>query len=418
MIASIARALTQEHMIIAWAIFLVSYFVFAVGRLPGTKIDRPAMAVIGAVLMFVFGVFTPAQAIASIDFSTLVLLFSMMLIVASLHLAGFFQWVAHLVIEHLSPQHLLPGVIFTSGILSAFLVNDVVCLVMAPLILGICKRMKLHPLPYLLGLATASNIGSVATITGNPQNILIGSVSGIPYRDFMAHLGPVALIGLFVDWALLHWIHLRSDTTDPRPLPAQTAVQSQAPDTNLAWPLTVTLAVLAGFLLGFSPPLVAAAGGALLLVQRHREPKAIYGDVDWSLLVLFLGLFLILGGAEQAGITQELLTTAGRLNLHNTVIFAAVVTLLSNIVSNVPTVMLLKGLVPQFHDARSAWLLLAMSSTLAGNLTITGSVANIIVVEKARTEAHISFLEYMKIGVPVSLITLAIGLLWLRFVPY
>ena len=418
MIVAITQALSHGHMLIAWTILLMSYLVFAVGRLPGTKIDRPAMAIIGAVLMFVFRVFTPAQAIASIDFSTLVLLFSMMLIVASLHLAGFFQWVSYLVIEHLSPQHLLPGVIFTSGILSAFLVNDVVCLVMAPLILGICKRMKLQPLPYLLGLATASNIGSAATITGNPQNILIGSVSGISYRHFVAHLGPVALIGLFVDWALLHWIHLRSDTAGPQPLPDKTVLQNQLPETHLAWPLTVTLAVLAGFLLGFSPPLVAAAGGALLLVQRHREPKAIYGDVDWSLLVLFLGLFLILGGAEQAGITQELLTTAERLNLHNPTIFAAVVTLLSNLVSNVPTVMLLKGLVPQFHDARSAWLLLAMSSTLAGNLTITGSVANIIVVEKARAEAHISFLEYMKIGVPVSLITLAIGLLWLRFVHY
>ena len=201
---TVAQALSQGHMIIAWAIFLLSYLVFAVGRLPGTKIDRPAMAVIGAVLMFVFGVLAPAQAIASIDFATIVLLFSMMLIVASLHLAGFFQWVSHLVIEHLPPRHLLPGVIFTSGILSAFLVNDVVCLVMAPLVLGICKRMKLQPLPYLLGLATASNIGSTATITGNPQNILIGSISGIAYRDFVAHLGPVALIGFFVDWALLH----------------------------------------------------------------------------------------------------------------------------------------------------------------------------------------------------------------------
>ncbi len=418
MIVAMTQALSHGHMMIAWAIFLVSYFVFAVGRLPGTKIDRPAMAVIGAVLMFVFGVLAPAQAIASIDFATIVLLFSMMLIVASLHLAGFFQWVAHLVIEHLSPQHLLPGVIFTSGILSAFLVNDVVCLVMAPLILGICKRMKVQPLPYLLGLATASNIGSAATITGNPQNILIGSVSGISYRHFVAHLGPVAVIGLFVDWALLHWIHLRSDTTGPQPLPDKPAVQNQPPETFLAWPLTVTLAVLAGFLLGLPPPLVAAAGGALLLVARHWEPKAIYSDVDWSLLMLFLGLFLILGGAEQAGITQELLTTAERLNLHNPVIFAAVVTLLSNIVSNVPAVMLLKGLAPQFHDARSAWLLLAMASTLAGNLTITGSVANIIVVEKARAEAHISFFEYMKIGVPVSLITLAIGLLWLHFVHY
>jgi Na+/H+ antiporter NhaD/arsenite permease-like protein len=418
MIVALAQALSHGHMLIAWTIFLMSYLVFALGRLPGTKIDRPAMAIIGAVLMFVFGVFTPAQAIASIDFSTLVLLFSMMLIVASLHLAGFFQWVSHLVIEHLSPQHLLPGVIFTSGILSAFLVNDVVCLVMAPLLLGICKRMKLQPLPYLLGLATASNIGSAATITGNPQNMLIGSVSGISYRDFVAHLGPVALIGLFVDWALLHLIFLRNEIAAAPPLPDKTAVQNQPPETYLAWPLTVTLAVLAGFLLGFSPPLVAAAGGALLLVQRHREPKAIYGDVDWSLLMLFLGLFLLLGGAEQAGITQELLTAAERLNLRNSVVFAAVVTLLSNITSNVPTVMLLKGLVPQFHDARSAWLLLAMSSTLAGNLTITGSVANIIVVEKARAEAYISFVEYMKIGVPVTLITLAIGLLWLHFVHY
>ena len=406
-------------MIIAWAIFLVSYLVFAVGRLPGTKIDRTAMAVIGAVLMFVLRVLRPAQAIASIDFATLVLLFSMMLIVASLHLAGFFQWISYLVIEHLSPRHLLPGVIFTSGILSAFLVNDVVCLVMAPLLLGICKRMEVRPLPYLLSLATASNIGSVATITGNPQNILIGSVSGISYRDFVAHLGPVAVIGLFVDWALLHLIFVRGDTSGAQPLPDKTMTQNQPPETYLAWPLTVTLAVLAGFLLGFPPPLVAAAGGALLLVQRHREPKAIYGDVDWSLLVLFLGLFLIIGGAEQAGITHELLGFAERLNLHNTAIFAAVVTLLSNLVSNVPTVMLLKGVVvPQFHDAHSAWLLLAMSSTLAGNLTITGSVANIIVVEKARAEAHVSFVEYMKIGVPVTVITLAIGLLWLRFVHY
>jgi Na+/H+ antiporter NhaD/arsenite permease-like protein len=161
--------------------------------------------------------------------------------------------------------------------------------------------------------------------------------------------------------------------------------------------------------------LVAASGGALLLVQRRISPKAIYGDIDWSLLMLFLGLFLVLGGAEQAGITQELLGAAERLNLHNPVIFAAVITLLSNIVSNVPAVMLLKGLPPQFHNAHTAWMLLAMASTLAGNLTVTGSVANIIVVEKARIETHISFLEYMKIGVPVTAVTMTIGLLWLSW---
>jgi Na+/H+ antiporter NhaD/arsenite permease-like protein len=415
MTSTLGHTLTHLHIVLAWAIFLASYLVFAIGRLPGTKIDRPAMAVIGAVAMFVFGILGPREALASIDFATLVLLFSMMLIVASLHFAGFFDWVTHLAIEHLSPARLLPGVIFIGGILSAFLVNDIVCLVMAPLILGVCRRMRLRPVPYLLALATASNIGSTATITGNPQNILIGSLSGIPYRDFLAHLGPVALIGLFLDWAVLHWIHLRNgEEVSHAPL-IEASVPAE-PEMHPAWPIVVSLGVLTGFLLGYPPALVAAAGGALLLVQRHHSPKSIYGDVDWSLLVLFLGLFLIIGGAEQAGITRELLDAAERLNLHNMFVFTGVVTLLSNLVSNVPAVMLLKGLMPQFSNAHHAWLMLAMASTLAGNLTITGSVANIIVVEKARKEAHIGFLEYMKIGVPVTVLTMAVGLLWLRFV--
>jgi len=186
MIPTIRLTLSHFQIVVAWLIFLASYLVFAIGRLPWTKIDRPAMAVIGAVCMFIFGVLTPKTAIESIDFGTLVLLFSMMLIVASLHLSGFFEAIVHLVIEHLSPRQLLPGVVFTNGMLSAFLVNDVVCLVMAPLVLGICKRMDVRPLPYLPALATASNIGSTATITGNPQNVLIGSISGIAYRDFLA----------------------------------------------------------------------------------------------------------------------------------------------------------------------------------------------------------------------------------------
>lgn len=410
-------ALAHWQIVAVWIIFLASYFVFAFGRLPGTNIDRPAMAVIGAVAMFVFARLSPAAAIASIDFATLVLLFSMMLIVASLHLAGFFEWIAHLVIEHLDRSHLLPGIIFTSGILSAFLVNDIVCLFMAPLILRICRRMQLKPLPYLLGLATASNIGSTATVTGNPQNILIGSLSGISYRDFLLHLGPVALVGLFLDWAVLHWLHLRKRKSEDNGVVSsapQNADIAPVEQIRPALPVCVAIGVLIGFFLGYPPPLVAAAGGALLLVRRTREPKEIYGDVDWSLLLLFLGLFLILGGAQQAGVTQELLNAALRMNLHNTIIFTTVVTLLSNLVSNVPAVMLLKGLVPHFQNPHEAWLLLAMSSTLAGNLTITGSVANIIVVEKARDEVHVSFLEYLKVGAPITLLTLIVGLAWLQ----
>ena len=241
--------------------------------------------------------------------------------------------------------------------------------------------------------------------------MLIGSASGIGYRDFLLHMGPVAIAGLFIDWALLHWLEVRRHVSQVTvPGAAETVVHYAE---HPGWAVTVTIAVLTGFLLGYPPPLVAAAGGALLLIRRTRQPREIYGDVDWSLLVLFVGLFLILGGAHEAGITGELLAVAEKLNLHNSVIFTLIVAFLSNLVSNVPAVMLLRSLVPHFRDPHMAWLLLAMSSTLAGNLTITGSVANIIVVEKARQVTRISFWDYMRIGVPVTLATVTVGLLGL-----
>ena len=403
------------HLLIVYAIFLASYLVFAIGRFPGTKIDRPAAAVIGAALMFAFRVISPAVGIRSINYSTIVLLASMMLIVSSLHLAGFFEWIAGLVVKFVSPSHLLPGVIFTSGILSAVLVNDVVCLVMTPLLLNICRQFSKRPVPYLLALATASNIGSSATITGNPQNILIGSISGISYRHFLAALAPVAVIGLFIDWMVLHWLYPNRDSADDLKAAPKNLQVSLVNRRQLAFPLTILALVLAGFLAGLPPALVAAIGGAFLLIRRSVHPEEIYKEIDWPLLIFFIGLFLIIGAAEQAGVARQMLEIAERMDLHNTWIFTGVVALLSNIVSNVPAVMLLKGLVPQFHNATQFWLLLAMASTLAGNLTVTGSIANIIVIEKARAEVEITFKDYLRVGVPVTLATLAAGVAWLSY---
>jgi Na+/H+ antiporter NhaD/arsenite permease-like protein len=403
------------HLLIVYAIFLASYLVFSIGRFPGTKIDRPAAAAIGAAMMFAFRVISPSAGIRSINYATIVLLASMMLIVSSLHLAGFFEWVATLVVKFVSPSHLLPGVIFTSGILSAFLVNDVVCLMMTPLLLKICQQFSKRPMPYLLALATASNIGSTATITGNPQNILIGSISGISYRHFLTALAPVAVIGLFIDWMVLHWLYPNRDAVAALRPAADTRQIDPINRRQLAFPLIIVALVLAGFLAGLSPALVAALGGALLLIRRSVHPEEIYKEIDWALLVFIIGLFLIIGAAEQAGIAQQMLALAQRMNLHNTWIFAGVVALLSNVVSNVPAVMLLKGLVPQFQNATQFWLLLAMASTLAGNLTVTGSIANIIVIEKARPEVEITFKDYLRVGVPVTLATLAMGIAWLSF---
>jgi Na+/H+ antiporter NhaD/arsenite permease-like protein len=397
----------------AYAVFAASYVVFALGKLPGMKIDRPGGAIIGAVLMVAFGAVAAHGALLFIDFGTLVLLFSMMVVVGCLHLAGFFDWVASVAVRNLQPRYLLPAIVFLSGCLSAFFVNDIVCLAMVPLTLIATRRMGLKPLPYLLAVATASNIGSVATITGNPQNMLIGSFSGIAYRTFLVRLGPVALIGLVLDWLIIRWIFGPATHETPK------EVTEDLP--RIRWramrePLIVVALVLVGFLAGYPPPMVAAFGAALVLITRTREPRLVYQEVDWGLLVFFIGLFLIVGGAANAGLTQHLFTVAHRLDMQNAGVLTLVTAALSNVVSNLPAVMLLKPLAAGFHNARTGWLVLAMASTLAGNLTITGSVANLIVVERARGEMRIGFWDYSRVGIPVTLATLAIGWAWLSLV--
>ncbi len=405
--------LSDARILAAYIIFLGSYIVFALGKFPWMKIDRPGAAIIGAVLMVGFRIVGTRDALASIDFATIVLLFSMMLIVANLRLAGFFDWITEWIIQRLHPHHLLPTVIFTSGLFSAFLVNDIVCLVMTPLAVHMARRLGLPPIPYVVAVATASNIGSTATITGNPQNMLIGSLSGIPYVEFIAHLGPIALAGLFLNWALLHRLYLPG-SVDRVPVADALAAPEFQHRRIRRKPVVVLLIVLAGFLAGVPAAMMAAIGAALLLITRTVDPRTMYDEVDWGLLVFFLGLFIIVGGAERAGLTSNLLRPVATWNLHRIPIFVSVTALLCNVVSNVPAVMLLRTLVSGFPDPHTGWLVLAMASTLAGNLTITGSVANIIVVERAAAEGvHVGFREYFRVGLPVTAATLALGSVWL-----
>jgi Na+/H+ antiporter NhaD/arsenite permease-like protein len=406
--------LSEFTRLAAYGIFLCSYLVFALGKFPGMKIDRPAAAIIGAVLMVAFRAVRPADALRFIDFGTIVLLFSMMLLVAYLHLDGFFDRVAEWLALRIQPRHLLPAIIFLSGTFSAFFVNDIICLMMVPFTLKVARRMGLKPTPYLLAVATASNIGSVATITGNPQNMLIGSFSGIRYRTFLFHLGPIALVGMLLDWLLLWLIYTRgAKRAEPIAASAEPAPVSRG---SLLKAGVVILLVLVGFLAGLPPAQVAAVGAALMLMSRRHEPRLVYDEVDWGLLVFFVGLFLIVGGAENVGLADRLLQLGERWNLQHSSTFAIATAALSNIVSNVPAVMLLKSLVPRFADPQQGWLMLAMASTLAGNLTITGSVANIIVVERAKPEVHITFGEYLRAGVPITLLTLAFGWMWITWV--
>ncbi|MGB0048876.1 MAG: SLC13 family permease, partial [Terriglobales bacterium] len=243
---------------------------------------------------------------------------------------------------------------------------------------------------------------------------LIGSFSGLTYRHFLWHLGPVALIGLGLDWLIIH--RMCSNDFVPGEAAGVAAAAPHVSSRELRKPAIVIALVLAGFLAGVPPAMMAAIGAALMLITRTRNPRLVYDEVDWGLLVFFVGLFLIVGGAENCGLTRHLFEIAERSNLQNAEIFTAVTAVLSNVVSNVPAVMLLKTLVPAFRDPHTAWLVLAMASTLAGNLTITGSVANLIVVERAHAEVHIGFWDYSRVGIPVTLVTLAVGWAWLAWV--
>jgi len=390
-------------------IFAATYLVMAIGRLPGLRVDRTGAAIIGASLMLAANTLTVDEAYRAIDYDTIILLFGMMIVVANLRLSGFFTLVAAWVVEHAHrPLVLLSSVVLVSGVFSAFFVNDTMCLVLTPLVLEITTRLGRNPVPYLLAVAMAADIGSTATITGNPQNMMIGSFSRIPYTAFSARLAPIAAIGLVLTVFVIGLLYRREFRQESALQVEHVPVRIHG---ALLWKsLAVSAGMIAGFFAGWPVPKVAVVAGALLLVTRRVKPERIYREIDWSLLVMFIGLFIVIAGVEKVGLVDDLFRAAGKFHLERTAPMALFTAALSNVVSNVPAVLVFKSVVPRLGDATRAWLTLAMASTLAGNLTVLGSVANLIVVERARREVRISFWEYAKAGVPLTALTLAVGI--------
>jgi Na+/H+ antiporter NhaD/arsenite permease-like protein len=399
-------------LLIPLLIFCGTYFVLAIGRLPGLRIDRTGAAIIGAALMIGSNVLTVEEAYRAIDYDTIILLFGMMIVVANLRLSGFFRAASAWVVERAHrPLLLLAAVVGVSGFFSALFVNDTMCLVLTPLVLDIALALKRNPVPYLLAVAMGANIGSAATITGNPQNMMIGSFSRIPYGEFAAALAPTAGVGLLLTViviAAVYWKEFRSEER----------VEIEPPRIRVNRVLMVKSLLVAGamlvlFFLGLPVSKVALVAGALLLVTRRVKPEKVYHEIDWRLLVMFIGLFIVVAGIEKTSLSHDLFAFAERFGLGRTGVLSAASALLSNIVSNVPAVLVFKPLIPHLPDARHAWLTLAMSSTLAGNLTVLGSVANLIVVEKARGQVSIGFWEYFKAGAPLAVLSIAAGVLLL-----
>jgi Na+/H+ antiporter NhaD/arsenite permease-like protein len=403
----------EGRSIAAGVVFAASYLALAIGRIPGLSIDRAGIALVGAALMVASGALSLEDAYQAVDLDTITLLLGMMIVVANLRLSGFFAVANAWVRAHArQPLILLGAVAATSGVFSAFLVNDAICLVLAPLVLELTLALGRRPVPYLLAVAMASNVGSTATITGNPQNIMIGSFSHIPYATFAAALGPIAAVGLIVSVALIALLHRAEFAGAARVEAAPPKVDANRVLVIRA--LLATLIMIALFFAGVVPAKAAIIIGGHLLLTRRLKSRRVYAEIDWSLLLMFAGLFIIVAGAQHALLSPEIIAGVGRLHLDQVPVLSGVTAVLSNLVSNVPAVMMLKPFVDALPDHHTAWLVVAMASTLAGNFTVLGSIANLIVVQRAAASGvTIGFWDYFRVGAPLTIITLAIGTLWL-----
>jgi Na+/H+ antiporter NhaD/arsenite permease-like protein len=394
-----------------YTIFVLTYLLIASRRLALLPIGRPAGALVGAVLMVTIGGLTTEESYSSIDHNTIILLFGTMMITVYLESAGFFEWLAGCVLSVVkTPLHFLMAVSLIAGLLSALMVNDTVCLFLTPVIVSACAQAGLPLGPFLIALATSANIGSSATLVGNPQNMIIGSLSGLSFTEFMLSAGPAAAIGVLLNMGLLWLYYGRKLPNNMRPYREQ---GFQYDRKRLAIVLTVTIAVVCGFFAGFHLGYTALAGAVILILIENKDPRDVFARVDWSLLVFFCCLFIVVAGLGKTGIIEKSWNiSAPYLSFSRPsglILFSGLMTLGSNLISNVPMVLMTGPYLSSLGSAHLGWVLLGFVTTVAGNFTILGSVANIIVAERARDHYALGFFEYLRFGIVSTFAVLFVG---------
>jgi Na+/H+ antiporter NhaD/arsenite permease-like protein len=407
---------------LATVIFALTYLLISLGENSPRKLDRPTAALLGAVLMVMTGSLTRHEASAALDLSTLAVLFGMMVLLAVLMQSGLPACVALKALNRCRGPHvLLALIVYTSGIASAGMLNDTVCLLATPLLLEMTAQAGISATPFLLALATSANIGSVMTLTGNPQNIIIGHASSWGWSSFALRMVPIGLICLTVNWLMLEALYRRSLTTAALQW-QQTTAPKGAVQHGIAIKSVCTLGGLTvAFLVGAPMDAAALTAATVLLIWANRPPRKALEAIDWSLLLFFAGLFVVVQGFVKAD--RELLNSWIN-HLGTEVRFASVAQISiatvigSNLFSNVPFVLIGSHWVSQMSNPKFVWLLLALASTFAGNLTLFGSVANVIVAQGAQQRAPLRFMDFLRVGVPITIVTTAVGvlLLWVFLV--
>jgi Na+/H+ antiporter NhaD/arsenite permease-like protein len=418
-LAELPASIVLGHAARDWGIvtiFGVVYLGMFLGGLPRLKLDRSGVALLGAIAVIAITGQTVQDAARAVDLPTIVLLFAFMVVSAQMRLGGFYTAVTRRATAlPLSRSGLLAMLIAVAGALSAVFSNDVVCLAMTPVVARLCLQRGLNPLPFLVGLACAANIGSASTLIGNPQNMLIGSVMQLHFADYLRQALPPVGLSLLLLWLWLAWgPGSRTAPVQPVPVPESRAEEEPEFDAfQSAKGLCVAGVLLLVFLFTDWPRDVAALVGAgVLLLSRRLHSADVMGFVDWQLLLLFIGLFVVNQAFESTGLAAEAVAWLGGRGVHlgEPGPLLVVGALLSNLVSNVPAVMLL---LPHLQGD-AAGVTLALVSTFAGNLLLVGSIANLIVVDLARKQGiDIDWKQHALTGIPVTLGTLALVWVWL-----
>lgn len=404
----LSSTLVQSHWIPA-AVFLATYILIAVESGRGSHLDRTAAAFCGAVAMVLVGAVPLTEAYQAINWDTLIFLLGIMILVAHFQMSGFFDWIAvHVAAIARTRWQLLVLVIFTSGVLAAFFVNDTICLIFTPIVLMVTERLEIPPIPYLIAVATSANIGSVMSVTGNPQNAVIGVSAHFSFLGFLAHLAPVSIVGMLINVAVLT-LFFRSELLHHKLKRQARAVPVQVERTLLVKCCFAAGLVIVLWILGYSFPLVAISVGAFILIIGRVRSQNIYQRLDWELLLFFASLFVVIKGFEASGAIEHVIGffQAGLQGSMISQLFAVggVMLVLSNLVSNLPAVILFRSVVPSIPNTHYIWLAVASTSTLAGNATPFSSVANLIVLQQAGKKVKITFWEFARVGLIVTFIT-------------
>jgi len=402
---------------VALTIAVVTYAGVAIGGIPGLALDRTGIALLGAIAMVASGELSTSEAVRSIDVPTVLLLYALMVVSSQFRLGGFYTWVAVRTTGFMNkPERFLLALMTVSAALSAIFMNDVVCLAFAPVLtVGVLNAGR-NPVPFLIGLAVSSNIGSAATIIGNPQNMLIGQLGRLDFGRFLLWCTPPAVLSLAAAYLILKTLYRKDFSAD--------AVPGERMDDS--WPsfnrhqsgkgIVAAILLIGLFFTSIPREVSAICIAGILLCSRSMHTRSLLGLVDWHLITLFCGLFIVIRGLEASGVPLVIIETfaARGIDIRNPFALTAISFILSNIVSNVPATMLLtKFLDPANH---LQWYVLALSSTFAGNLITIGSIANLITFEQARgVGVVVGFREHAKVGIPVTLASFIIAVSWLTF---